>query len=1014
MLLAQLLLCSLTGRAVRQHFYLHKYTANDGLPDSYVLQIYQDRQGFLWVGTANGLSRFDGREFVNYGYAAGLPNLTVDCIYEDHNQRIWVGTRNGIAEIKGRKCITYPFDDNQPVSFIFGIEELKNNDLLAFTDKGVYRWNTCQWKKIQLYPGMGNHACRNIIETGKGMFINYGDNLVLRDNGGQYRLLGQHPLARTWYNRLALYDDRLYLSLPDRLVSSGPAGAGLLPTDAGSLFEHTLYNNKIENYFHDSRGRLWMSTEQEGLLVSRKDDEKVITDSFPLTQNLVSDIYEDRDGNIWVGCVDGLLQIREVNYTLFPATRNPLLKDVRNLASAQDNAVIACTGNGLLQFKGDGFGPMPLTYTPSAAAGIARQIVDDWCRDSLGRTWLAMREKKICLLERNRLKDITGITGEAGSKQSSYWRIGFNKVNKKVYLCAQALLYGNEHGLDVFRATGSGQPITRLRGIHCFDNGRVLVNTADRLLMIDMEGRVRDVSRETGTTGSNSFMTFYTEPSGKFWIGYYGGLIRCHWNEQQLPVQELTITVKDGLPQDVVPTLTIDAMGRVWAITGSGLVVVETGTSPTDRPIIHRLSEQMGISYNQWRDARLLTEPGGEVWMSTGDCIFRWDPSLVQFSNAPPATAIEDVQLNLQPTQWSAWADTLYGYRQLPRLAVLPYNQNNLSISYRAPCFSSTSGLEYSYHLEVEDGDVQPKIQAAGWSPATKNNAVSFVKLPPGRYRFTVRARVSDTDWGKPAEVAFMIERPYWQTGWFRLSLVALTAALLSLALYYLIRRIRRKAQIREQLQELELKALRSQMNPHFIYNSLNSIQALVLDNKPEEASLYISKFGRLLRRVLNHSEQSTISLKVELEALEWYLQLEQLRLHVSLQYTIMTSPDIDPDEEGLPPLILQPFAENALWHGLSRKEGERRLDILVKTDNDWLIAEIIDNGIGREQAAAGKVIREANESKGIEISRRRIKEHNGTEEPAPIDIGDLYDPDHRPAGTKVILRIRRKRMLPG
>jgi LytS/YehU family sensor histidine kinase len=222
---------------------------------------------------------------------------------------------------------------------------------------------------------------------------------------------------------------------------------------------------------------------------------------------------------------------------------------------------------------------------------------------------------------------------------------------------------------------------------------------------------------------------------------------------------------------------------------------------------------------------------------------------------------------------------------------------------------------------------------------------------------------------------------------------------------------------IREQVRELELKALRAQMNPHFIYNALNSIQALVLDDYPEKATMYISKFSRVLRQVLNHSERSVISLREELEALELYLQLEQLRLHVNLQYHIKPDQGIGLDSEWLPPLILQPFAENSLWHGLSRKKGEKKLEILLHTEGEWLVVEIVDNGIGREQAArnngawgtgAGPAMPAGKTSKGMEITGRRIREFNGEEHPSMV-VTDLYEEGH-PAGTRVVLRLRRVR----
>jgi ligand-binding sensor domain-containing protein/anti-sigma regulatory factor (Ser/Thr protein kinase) len=971
--------------AAAQHFYIEKYTANDGLADSYVLHTYQDSQGFLWVGTYNGLSRFDGTSFINYGYAAGLPNLTIDVIYEDHSGRIWVGTRNGIAGIRDRRCLSFPMDDHQKISFVYDIKEYKDHGLRALTDKGVYLLDGSLWKKQCLYPGMEDHDCRSMVEAGKGLYINYGNLLVYRDSTGIYKVIDKPHTNPHHYSSLAAWNDKLYLGLPDRLLSLR-GGDTAVP-----LFSHALKNKDLQGYFCDSQGRFWICTGQDGLLVSQKHSTELISDTIPIAFNLLSGLYEDREGNIWAACFDGLMKIRDVNYALFDSRHHPLLTKTRNLVNVGSN-VVACTQAGLLEYQRGQFSSTPLARLPRHPSEKVDDLVDYSARDARGRTWLVTRRKKICLLEKNTLKDLSGqirITGDF------CWGIAFNVRDQQIYLCSDSLLCGNEQGMQVFHGS-DGTVIRKPRALHSFDDGSLLVYTADNeFFRVDNRKKVHNITAKIGIEGSCRAVSFCTEPSGKYWIAYDGGLIRYRRDGQGDPVPELRLTSRDGLPNDAVHALTMDHLGRLWAITSSGLVVVQADSNlPV---VIHRFSEELGISYDQWIQARLLTGKDGVVWMCFLNSIYRFDPNTIQFHRTPPATTLEDIQLNLRPTQWQGRTDSLYGYRQLPRQAMLPYHLNTLSISYKAPCFTGVSGIEYSYQLEGID---------SGWSMPSRNNSVSFVKLPPGSYHFRVKARKSDTDWGPPAGFIFHIRRPWWESIWLRLLTLALLVASVVVIFRLRVRQIRRKASIREQLQELELKALRSQMNPHFIYNALNSIQALVVDNKPHEASIYIGKFGRLLRKVLDHSEQNIITLEEELEALELYIQLEQLRLNVSLQYRIIVDPAIAVSEEWLPPLILQPFAENALWHGLSRKQGERKLEVRVDLKDEWLTVRIVDNGIGRVQAAAKTA--GGNTSKGIDITSRRIKEYNSGPDSAFIDITDLYDSEGLPAGTMVTLRIRR------
>jgi len=224
------------------------------------------------------------------------------------------------------------------------------------------------------------------------------------------------------------------------------------------------------------------------------------------------------------------------------------------------------------------------------------------------------------------------------------------------------------------------------------------------------------------------------------------------------------------------------------------------------------------------------------------------------------------------------------------------------------------------------------------------------------------------------------------------------------------IKKIKKDAFIRNQLKDLEMKALKAQMNPHFIYNALNSIQALIANDKKEEGIRYIGSFSRLLRQVLNNSESNIISLDKEFETIDLYIQLESLRLDMQLQYKKIIAQDIVAEFEKTPPLILQPFVENALWHGLSRKEGKKEITIKVSQDDGWLICDITDNGIGRTKAMEHKNNSTTlHESKALDITRKRLGDFNDDISVPSIEFFDLYDSEKNSSGTRVIVRIKRK-----
>ena len=206
-----------------------------------------------------------------------------------------------------------------------------------------------------------------------------------------------------------------------------------------------------------------------------------------------------------------------------------------------------------------------------------------------------------------------------------------------------------------------------------------------------------------------------------------------------------------------------------------------------------------------------------------------------------------------------------------------------------------------------------------------------------------------------------------------------------------------------------QLKSLRLQMNPHFLFNSLNSIQQMILAGEDRDATRYLSKFSRLLRLVLLHSDKENITLKEELETLNLYVELEFLRFKGSFRYDITCDRNIDREEIKIPVMLIQPFVENALWHGLLHKQGSRYLKIEFSEDTDEnMVCIIEDNGIGRE--AAGKIKNDHHTKKGIAVAKERLKTHHANDAhddlQKRLQIDDIKDESGNAAGTRVVLRL--------
>jgi hypothetical protein len=214
------------------------------------------------------------------------------------------------------------------------------------------------------------------------------------------------------------------------------------------------------------------------------------------------------------------------------------------------------------------------------------------------------------------------------------------------------------------------------------------------------------------------------------------------------------------------------------------------------------------------------------------------------------------------------------------------------------------------------------------------------------------------------------------------------------------------RAELQRQAAELEMQALRAQMNPHFIFNSLNSINMFILENNKLQASEYLAKFSRLIRLILQNSKEAFISLESELEALQLYIELESLRFDNKFEYKISVDEDIDTTILKVPPLIIQPYAENAIWHGLMHKKEKGHLEIKLYQQDEILFCKITDDGIGRKKAAELKSKSSTHKSMGIKITKSRIEMMQSNGNNKSVEIKDLVYADGSEAGTEVVLRI--------
>ena len=305
----------------------------------------------------------------------------------------------------------------------------------------------------------------------------------------------------------------------------------------------------------------------------------------------------------------------------------------------------------------------------------------------------------------------------------------------------------------------------------------------------------------------------------------------------------------------------------------------------------------------------------------------------------------------------------------------LSHDQNNFAFEFNNVDFITLeSEKNLLYKLENYDDE---------WRKASGEKMAHYHNVQPGNYIFKVKA-VKSNGIGAEKSMVIVISPAWWNTWWFRTATGLFAAAIL----YSLIRhrlhlqfirqlenseKEKNLAELQQQKSVLEMQILRAQMNPHFIFNSLNSINRFILQNNKSQASEYLTKFSRLVRLILQNSQASLISLESELESLKLYLELEALRFNYHFTYRITVPKELDIEVLKVPPLIIQPYAENAIWHGLMQKEEKGQLDIEITMENDHLCYKIADDGIGRKAAeAAASKSATRHKSMGLQITARQ------------------------------------------
>ncbi len=1021
------------------------YTTDDGLPHDVGYQILEDKEGYLWIGTDNGLARFDGNKFKTYGDAEGLTNpFTIDMAITI-DQEFYIGTwGNGIFKKTNDSISHIPLKLNyQKITQVNSLEpnfleiwikngllelgyytfsekryNIKNKKLerVLIIKKGENYYRTIEEKVNQkdviqidskiiqdterkenlwlISPSIKANDEKEIYITSHGPFKVAKEGSLVKSNvfykefSDQLWLPKENSVLEPLDPRLvgipftSLVEDQnggFWLGTKGKIYHLGADGKlKIIPCLSSTLFplELILWQETYLVFFNlEDRSKLY-------LLNTTTEEIHEISDQYDFSTT-ISDIYVDKEDNLWITTDGSGLYCTKPfltqNYSKNEGLENTYIYD---MLEAKDGTIYAATKAGVYFFKeekwikvneplaeGNVRSGLELDNNGHLLFGggaslkdlvqvkIPSQKTTQLGHDLVGRNFHVDEKNRIWTIEvldycyrlynRGDLKTLTDFF------KTQHWDKGFSKEFLTEFFDIQ------ENNHDHFVALS-------------IDKSTVLMGTSKGLFEVKGDS-LKHYSKENGLP-SSVIHDIGKKADGTIWIATEKGV--CIKNGDQF----LNLST-EGLLSSQSRNLLFDHKDKLWVGTPSGLhyyILSESIWIP--------ITKHLGLIANDITS--LFEDSKKRLWIGTSKGITMLPNQEAQKRFPPPPVTIEKILVNNQ----------LFPIRE--KRKKIPF-RSNLRVEYTALSFQSTKELLFQYRLNLDED----------WQ-TTKSRSVALFDLADGNYNFQIQAKKPSSDWSTPKTFSFTVRPPWYRSLWF-LGLVVLGTLVLGQFLFlYQIRSEREKieveVQLKEELAQLEMKALQAQMNPHFIFNAMNSIMDFVMNEDKYSANRYLAKFSKLMRLFLDASKANYNSLGEELELITLYVELEKLRFKDKFDFKISYDEDLPIDTLEIPSILIQPFIENAIHHGLHLKKGKGNLKMNIALNYPQLLIEIIDNGVGRHAALEAKrKSLKTYKSRGTQIVQEKIALLNTRQDDHySVKTTDLMDHEGRPSGTKVVINI--------
>lgn len=1046
--LSKLLLIALLGNinyiSKAQNLHFSHFSDAEGLSQNSIRKIYEDSKGYIWIGTEDGLNRYTGTYNEVYQHknedSSSIAASFIYDIKEDKASNIWVSSYKGIDKWNRISNRFIHYKPKEPKARGYGILIGENNEIWAYSDAGLYKVDTLK-RELAVVPAFTQplKTTYKLDKTNLMLVSVQGDLYTYNTQTEKVTYLKHLPAkgARLFYfkdkyvywvsdENTIIQSDLLFeknrsfpleslkeeyknaLQISSLLEENGIFYIGMNEdgmivydtlSQKKTLYEqsladvHGISDNRIKYIYKSEKSPiLWVGTYGRGLNFCSLSQQYFHSyspnakDKTSLSCPFIFSFCEKNANEVWIGTDgEGLELWNRITGTFSHIGNlgNPAMNRVMAICQEDANHLLIGAHGGLFRWD---MRAKSATFIKTPLEGHPLTHVSTLAKAPNGDIWVAGEDDA----------DEEGFAGLA-TKDANFW-VYHPKTNTWDYLLSEQI------DASISKSLRPGYVFSDAKRVYFLLENKIYYqqNQIIKQLFIPQ------------ITENKDFVLLLLDNKDNIWLQTEEqGIISYNFISQKMQ------TYQKALLNEKINAFLQDEEGNLWISHDHGLSKLYTQTA---RVVSFDLRD--GLQSNEFIRRSALKLSDGSLLFGGVNGFNHFKAKDIEkhclssnlriIINKVTALVKEKTQTETQNIE-NELAYTLnkenipvitlsYKLKWATWMPSLSLDYGSLTFYYSALEYIHPQKCRYRYRLkkgsEVKDFEGTQQLQ------------VRFPQeLSPGTYTFEVQVSKGEGVWSKSAEVLLIIQSHWTQTNTFRILLSLFFFGLATLLVYQRIQIIREKdaeaARIQNEITGLKSKSLRAQMNPHFIFNALNSVQDFILDHNFRESARYLTKFSRLIRLILDHSESQFVILGKEIELISYYIDMEMLRFSNKFSYSIEVDAAIDKETILIPSMILQPYIENAIWHGLMHKKNEGTIEIhFALLPTNLIKCTIKDNGIGREASAEiNKNRTKSHQSRGMDITKQQIEllRHQNNWH-VKVEVIDLKDENGKAEGTEILI----------